>query len=252
MNWVGLYTIIQRENLRTIKIINQVIWPPIVSSLLYILIFGLSLGKNFDVGDVTYLAFLAPGLIIMNVIMTAYEESSSSLFLGKFINYIQELLIAPMSYLELVLGFTFGSVLRSFVIANLIFVVFLFFIKLSIHSILLYLYFILFVSLFFSSIGLIVALWAERFDNLAILNTFFITPLLFFGGVFHSVKLLPELFQKLSLINPLFYMIDGFRYSILGESDLNVVYSVIVVFVLSMIAFFYSLYLFKKGYKLKV
>ena len=93
MNWVGLYTIIQRENLRTIKIINQVIWPPIVSSLLYILIFGLSLGKNFDVGDVTYLAFLAPGLIIMNVIMTAYEESSSSLFLGKFINYIQELLI---------------------------------------------------------------------------------------------------------------------------------------------------------------
>ncbi|HLC73258.1 MAG TPA: ABC transporter permease [Candidatus Nanoarchaeia archaeon] len=252
MNWVGLYTIIQRENLRTIKIINQVIWPPIVSSLLYILIFGLSLGKNFDVGDVTYLAFLAPGLIIMNVIMTAYEESSSSLFLGKFINYIQELLIAPMSYLELVLGFTFGSVLRSFVIANLIFVVFLFFIKLSIHSILLYLYFILFVSLFFSSIGLIVALWAERFDNLAILNTFFITPLLFFGGVFHSVKLLPELFQKLSLINPLFYMIDGFRYSILGESDLNVIYSVIVVFVLSMIAFFYSLYLFKKGYKLKV
>jgi len=251
MNWVGLYTIIQRENLRTIKIINQVIWPPIVSSLLYILIFGLSLGKNFDVGDVTYLAFLAPGLIIMNVIMTAYEESSSSLFLGKFINYIQELLIAPMSYLELVLGFTFGSVLRSFVIANLIFVVFLFFIKLSIHSILLYLYFI-FVSLFFSSIGLIVALWAERFDNLAILNTFFITPLLFFGGVFHSVKLLPELFQKLSLINPLFYMIDGFRYSILGESDLNVIYSVIVVFVLSMIAFFYSLYLFKKGYKLKV
>ena len=252
MNWVGLYTIIQRENLRTIKIINQVIWPPIVSSLLYILIFGLSLGKNFDVGDVTYLAFLAPGLIIMNVIMTAYEESSSSLFLGKFINYIQELLIAPMSYLELVLGFTFGSVLRSFVIANLIFVVFLFFIKLSIHSVFLYLYFILFVSLFFSSIGLIVALWAERFDNLAILNTFFITPLLFFGGVFHSVKLLPELFQKLSLINPLFYMIDGFRYSILGESDLNVVYSVIVVFVLSMMAFFYSLYLFKKGYKLKV
>src|SRR3989344_2740755 len=112
MNWVGLYTIIQRENLRTIKIINQVIWPPIVSSLLYILIFGLSLGKNFDVGDVTYLAFLAPGLIIMNVIMTAYEESSSSLFL----------------------------------------------IKLSIHSVFLYLYFILFVSLFFSSIGLIVAL----------------------------------------------------------------------------------------------
>src|SRR3990167_8053700 len=139
MNLTGLLTIIKRENLRTIKIINQVIWPPIISSLLYIFIFGFSLGANFEVGDVSYLVFLVPGLIMMNIIMTSYEESSSSLFLGKFINYIQELLISPLSYIEIVLGFLFGSILRSFVIANLIFVVFLFFIKLSIHSILLYL-----------------------------------------------------------------------------------------------------------------
>ena len=90
INWTGLYTIIKRENLRTIKIINQVIWPPIISSLLYIFIFGFSLGRNFNVGDVSYLVFLVPGLIMMNIIMTSYEESSSSLFLGKFINYIQE------------------------------------------------------------------------------------------------------------------------------------------------------------------
>lgn len=253
MNWVGLWTIVKRENSRTIKVINQVIWPPIISSLLYILIFGLSLGKNFNIGsEVSYLVFLVPGLIVMNVIMTAYEESSSSLFLGKFINYIQELLVAPLSYLELVLGFLFGSLIRSFVIANLIFIVFLFFVKINIFSWLLYIYFLIFVSLFFACIGLIIALWAEKFDNLAVLNTFFITPLLFFGGVFHSIKLLPEMFQKISLVNPLFYMIDGFRYSMIGKSDVNIIISIIVVFVLAAIAFSYALFLFRIGYKLKV
>ena len=252
MNWVGLWTIIKRENVRSIRVINQVIWPPIISSLLYILIFGFSLGNNFNVGEVSYLTFLVPGLIMMNVIMSAYEESSSSLFLGRFINYIQELLVAPLSYIELVIGFLVGGIIRSFVISSLILVVFLFFVKIGIHSWLIYLYFIFFVSVFFASVGLIVALWAEKFDNLAILNTFFITPLLFFGGVFHSINLLPEFFQKISLFNPLFYMIDGFRYSMLGSSDVNVIYSGLAVFVLALVAFWYAAYLFKKGYKLKV
>ena len=252
MNWVGLWTIIKRENVRSIRVINQVIWPPIISSLLYILIFGFSLGNNFNVGEVSYLTFLVPGLIMMNVIMSAYEESSSSLFLGRFINYIQELLVAPLSYIELVIGFLVGGIIRSFVISSLILVVFLFFVKIGIHSWLIYFYFIFFVSVFFASVGLIVALWAEKFDNLAILNTFFITPLLFFGGVFHSINLLPEFFQKISLFNPLFYMIDGFRYSMLGSSDVNVIYSGLAVFVLALVAFWYAAYLFKKGYKLKV
>jgi len=252
MNWIGLWTLVKREQVRTIKVINQVIWPPIISSLLYILIFGFSLGSNFDVGTVSYLAFLVPGLIMMNVIMASYDESASSLFLGKFINYIQELLIAPMSYFELVLGFLFGSVVRSFFIANIILLVFLFFVHITINNIFLYLYFIIMVSLFFASIGLITALWAEKFDNLAIFNTFFITPLLFFGGVFHSIDLLPEFFRKLSLFNPLFYMIDGFRYSILGTSSVDASISAAVVLVLTIIAFIFSVYLFKKGYKLKL
>src|SRR3989338_2030632 len=117
MNWVGLWSLIMRENVRTIKVINQVIWPPIISSLLYIFIFGFSLGKNFEIGDVSYLVFLVPGLIMMNVIMSSFEESSSSLFLGKFINYIQELLIAPMSYWEIALVFLFYPIcFRNFCI----------------------------------------------------------------------------------------------------------------------------------------
>ena len=250
-NWVGLWTLVKREQMRTLKVINQVIWPPIISSLLYILIFGFSLGRNFDVGEISYLVFLVPGLIMMNVIMASYDESASSLFLGKFINYIQELLIAPLSYIELVLGFLFGSVIRSFFIANIILIVFLFFIDVGIQYVSWYLYFIIMVSLFFASVGLISALWAEKFDNLAIFNTFFITPLLFFGGVFHSIDLLPEMFQKLSLFNPMFYMIDGFRYSVIGSSSANVLTSAFIVFILTVIAFIFSVYLFKKGYKLK-
>ncbi len=250
-NWIGLWTLVKREQVRTVKVINQVIWPPIISSLLYILIFGFSLGKNFDVGEVSYLIFLVPGLIMMNFIMASYDEAASSLFLGKFINYIQELLIAPLSYFELVLGFLFGSVIRSFIIANIILIVFLFFIDVTIKYVFWYFYFIIVVSLFFAAIGLITALWAEKFDSLAIFNTFFITPLLFFGGVFHSIDLLPSMFQKLSLFNPLFYMIDGFRYSIIGSSSIDVFISALVVLILTIIAFIFSVYLFKKGYKLK-
>ncbi len=252
LNWIGLWTIVKREQVRTIKVINQVIWPPIISSLLYILIFGFSVGKNISIDNISYFAFLVPGLIMMNVIMSAYEETSSSLFLGKFINYIQELLIAPLSYIEIIIGFIFGSIVRSFVISTLIFLVFLIFVKVGIYSVWMYLFFIFFVSIFFASIGIIVALWAEKFDNLSILNTFFITPLLFLGGVFHSLKLLPPLFQKISYFNPLFYMIDGFRYSILGTSDVDPVLSSMLVVILAVLAFIVAAVLFKKGYKLKV
>ncbi|HLC63524.1 MAG TPA: ABC transporter permease [Candidatus Nanoarchaeia archaeon] len=251
-NWIGTWTIIKREQVRTIKIINQVIWPPIISSLLYILIFGYAVGKNLHVGQVSYFAFLVPGLIMMNVIMSAYEETSSSVFHARYLNYIHELLMAPLSYWEMIIGYMVGSIIRSFVIGNLILAVFLLFIPLNMHSLLLYLFFILAVSVLFASIGLIVALWAERFDNLAVLNTFFITPLLFLGGVFTSLKLLPEIFQKASLFNPLFYMIDGFRYSMIGSSDINPLYSTLIITFLAIVFFIIAAILFKKGYKLKV
>src|SRR3989344_4017186 len=209
-------------------------------------------GKNIEMGQVSYFAFLVPGLIMMNVIMSAYEETSSSVFHARYLNYIHELLMAPLSYWEMIIGYMVGSIIRSFVIGNLILAVFLLFIPLNMHSLLLYLFFILAVSVLFASIGLIVALWAERFDNLAVLNTFFITPLLFLGGVFHSLKLLPAFFQKFSFFNPLFYMIDGFRFSMLGTSDVNPLYSSLIITILAIASFIIAAVLFKKGYKLKI
>ena len=247
-NWYGVYTIIKREIKRTIKIVNQVVWPPIISTLLYAFVFGISLGSRIkDIDGVPYLQFLIPGLIIMSVIDNSYGEGSASLFIAKFMNSVQEMLVAPLSSLEIVLGYLAGSVIRGVLIGNLIFLISYFVLGVTIKNILLYFLAMILVSLIFSSIGLMVALWAETFDHLAILSTFFITPLVFFGGIFHSVSLLPENLQRLSMYNPLFYMIDVFRYSMTGHSDGSIALGLGVIFGLAVIAFALALRMFGKG-----
>jgi ABC-2 type transport system permease protein len=251
-NWYGVYTILKREIKRTIKIVNQVVWPPIISTLLYAFVFGISLGPRIqDINGVPYLQFLIPGLIIMTVIDNSYGEGSASLFIAKFMNSIQEMLISPLSSFEIVLGYLGGSVLRGVVIGNIIFLLGYFIVGITIKHIVIYFIIMILVSLIFSSIGLVVALWAETFDHLAILSTFFITPLVFFGGVFHSITMLPEKLQLISTYNPLFYMIDVFRYSITGQSDASIVTGFIVVIVLTIVTFLFSLYMFSKGTKLR-
>ena len=247
-----MWTILKREVKRTTKIVNQVVWPPIISTLLYAFVFGISLGTKIkDIEGIPYLEFLIPGLIIMSVIDNSYGEGSASLFIAKFTNSIQELLIAPLSYFEIIMGYVVGGVIRGLLIGNLIFIVTFFIIKISIRHFLLYLLFMIIVSLMFSSIGAVIALWAETFDDLSVLSTFFITPLVFFGGVFHSIKLLPENLQHISLYNPLFYIIDGFRYSVTGVSTVPILRSLLIVLIMSAASFGLVLYLFSKGYKIK-
>lgn len=247
-NWYGVYTIIKREIKRTVKLLNQVVWPPIISTLLYAFVFGISLGQRIkDIEGVPYLEFLIPGLIIMSVIDNSYGEGSASLFIAKFMNSIQEMLVAPLSSFEIVLGYLAGSVIRGVLIGNLIFLISYFVLGVAIKNILLYFLAMILVSLIFSSIGLMVALWAETFDHLAILSTFFITPLVFFGGVFHSVSLLPENLQHLSMYNPMFYMIDVFRYSMTGHSDGSVALGFGVIVGIAVIAFSAALIMFSRG-----
>src|SRR3989338_4586764 len=161
-NLIGLYTLIKRELKRTTKIINQVIWPPLISTLLYIFVFGFSLGTKIkSINDVPYLEFLIPGLIIMSVIDNSYGESSASLFIGRFTYSIQEILIAPLSYFEIVLGYLIGSVLRGLLIGNLIMLLAFLVLGITIKSYFFYLFFMVVVSALFSLIGMIVALWAE-------------------------------------------------------------------------------------------
>lgn len=252
MNGIGFWTIVKRELQRTRVVINQVVWPPLVTTLLYLFVFGLSLGRRItEVEGLPYLTFLLPGLVMMSVIEGAYGEASASLFLLRFTNAIQELLIAPLSAVEIVAGFIVGSIVRGLIIANLVMLCGMVILGLVPQSWLLYLLMLVLVCMFFASLGLVMGLWADKFDHIAIMTTFFITPLVYFGGVFHSVRMLPPQFQAVSLANPLFYMIDGFRYAMTGHSLADPWRDVLIVAVMAAGATAWALILFARGYRLR-
>lgn len=251
-NGVALWTLVKREMIRSLKVINQVIWPPIISTLLYVFVFGFALGHRIQsLQGVTYAQFLIPGLIMLQTIDSSYGESTSSIFQARFMNSIQEMLIAPMSALEIVLGYLLGSLARSYLIAMLITILGVVLVHAWPQNWLLYLGVIALVSLLFSSLGLIFGLWAEKFDHLAALTTFVITPLTFVGGVFTSAQMLPPVLRSLELFNPIFYTIDAFRDSYTGVSYLPLTASLGAIAVLAAIAFAVALRLMATGYKLR-
>ncbi len=201
VNWVALLTLMKREMVRTLKVINQVIWPPVISTVLYVTIFGLALGSRIkSVQGVSYAEFLIPGLIMLQVIDSSYGECSSSVFQGRFMNSIQEMLIAPMSAPEMVFGYILGSLARALVIANIIMVLGWYFVHTLPSNWLLYFCVMAVVSVLFSALGMIFGLMAEKFDHLAVLTTFAITPLVFVGGVFTSAQLLPPALRRAELL----------------------------------------------------
>jgi len=252
VNWVALFTLIKREMVRSLKIINQVIWPPVITTVLYVTIFGLALGSRIkSVQGVSYAEFLIPGLIMLQVIDSSYGECSSSIFQGRFMNSIQEMLIAPMSAGEMVFGYIFGSLARALLIANMIMALGFFFIHTLPSNWLLYFFVMSIVSVLFSALGIIFGLMAEKFDHLAVLTTFAITPLVFVGGVFTSAQLLPPQLRSAELVNPMFYTIDAFRYSYTDQSYLPLWFSVLVICILMVIALGIALRMAYTGYKLR-
>lgn len=251
-NVVGFRTLVKRELKRTFSIINQVVWPPIVSTLLYVLVIGMSLGSRVqtDTG-VPYLAFLIPGLIVLTVIESSYAESSASLFQHRFMNSIQELLTAPLSYLELVGGFILGSLARALLLGNLLMLFLPVFGARWPANPLLYLLLMAAISVLFSAIGLIMGLIAEKWDQIAIPQTFIFMPLIWIGGAFSPLHLLPAPLQIFVWFNPIFYLIDGFRYAVLGVSEAPLWASIGVTLSLSAVSVWLVLALFKRGYKLR-
>jgi ABC-2 type transport system permease protein len=238
--------------IRSLKIINQVIWPPIITTLLYVFVFGLALGSRIpSVQGVSYAQFLIPGLIMLQVIDSSYGECSSSLFQGRFMNSIQELLIAPMSALEIVAGYVLGSLARSLLIAGLITGLGVVLVHIAPHDWPLYFCVIALVSVLFSALGLIFGLVADKFDHIAILTTFVITPLTFVGGVFTSATMLPPPLRNFELFNPIFYTIDAFRRSYTGESYLAPAFSLGMIALLTAIALAVILRMTAIGYKLR-
>jgi ABC-2 type transport system permease protein len=252
VNVVGFESLVKRELVRTFAIINQVIWPPVIQTLLYVFIFGLAIGSRIpSVQGVSYSQFLIPGLIMLQVIEQTYGEGSSSVFQGRFQNWIQELLIAPLSAFELVLGYVVAGVLRAIFIAILIAVLGVALVHTAPSNWFLFFTVVIVVAVLFSSLGIVAGIMAEKFDHLAVTTTFFITPLVFVGGVFTSTQFLPPLARNLSLFNPMFHMIDALRYSYTGLGDAPLWISLVVVCVLAAIAFAAAFGMAATGYKLR-
>ena len=252
INWVGAYTSYQKEVLRFLNVWIQTLFSPLISSLLFLLVLSLAIGsERGNVLEVPFITFLAPGLIAMQVIQQSFSHSSSSFMIGKIQGNIVDLLYAPLSAAEVTISISLAAVTRSFFIAAISIIVFILIIDIKVQH-----YFILLIFTFLSSfimgnIGIIAGLWAEKFDHMATVTNFVIIPLSFLSGTFYTIDRLPNFLQTISKINPFFYMIDGFRYSFIGNSDSSIIIGIIYLSILSFLSWFSAYFLFKKGYKIK-
>jgi ABC-2 type transport system permease protein len=251
-SFIPLLAITRREMHRILRVWSQTLIPPIITSTLYILIFGYSLGSKItDVSGVTYLEFIIPGLLMMGVIMSAYMNTSTSLFISKWSKMVQEWLVAPIPYWQIVISLTFAAIFRAILVGLGVLLISLLFTSIQIHSYFILIYFMLMTSLLFAFAGITTGLWATNFDKMNVFSTFLITPLTYLGGVFYSIKMLPPFWANIAKFNPILYMVDGFRYSFIGVSDVPLIHSMILVFVLATFFFILSIHLFKIGYKLR-
>ena len=220
INWVGLWTLTNREVGRFFSVYRQTVIPGLISSVLYILIFGFTLEQRIsEIQGVSYTMFILPGLIMMNTLTNASSNTSSSMLQMKLLQQLPDLLTAPLSGLEIALAYIIGGTVRGMVNGILVLLVGIILIDLPVASISGTLTFIFLVSWAFSSMGLVMGQLAESWDQLAMIQNFFLTPLSFLGGIFYSITMLPEWAQNLSYINPIYYMINGIRYTILETSD---------------------------------
>jgi len=237
LNFVALKTIVRKEVLRVLRIWVQTIVPPAIMMTLYFIIFGNLIGRRIGtMGGFDYMQYIAPGLIMMSVITNSYGNVVSSFFGAKFGRHIEEMLISPMSNATIIIGHVAGGVLRGVLIGMLVTIIALFFTKLEVRHPFITISIVLLSSIVFALAGFINAVFAKKFDDISIVPTFVLTPLTYLGGVFYSISLLPEFWQKVSLANPILYMVNAFRYGILGTSDIAIgtAYAILLVFVVGL------------------
>lgn len=229
---VAFFTILKKEIKRILRIWLQTLLPPVITMTLYFVVFGQMIGSRIgEMGGVSYMQFIVPGLIMMAVITNSYSNVLSSFFSMKFQGSIEELLVSPLSKHTILLGYVGGGVFRGIVIALLVTIVAQFFTQLAVVNLGVMLMTILGTSVLFSIGGLINAIFARSFEDISIIPSFVLTPLTYLGGVFYSLDNLSSFWQNLSLLNPIVYMVNAFRFGILGHSDVNVWWSLIAILV---------------------
>lgn len=245
----ALKTLVVREMLRFLRIWVQTILPPAITTALYFIIFGNLIGDRIgEMNGLRYIDFIIPGLIMMSVITNSYANVVSSFYGSKFQRNVEEMLVSPMPNYLILLGFTAGGVARGMIVGMVVTLIsFLFSSQIQLQYPLLTLLVVFLTSVLFSLGGFINAAYAKSFDDISIIPTFVLTPLTYLGGVFYSISLLPEFWQQVSMLNPILYMVNAFRYGILGISDINVSAALGVITLFIVALFFYCLSLLKRG-----
>jgi ABC-2 type transport system permease protein len=246
--YVALQTLLLKETLRFLRIWIQTILPPVITTALYFIVFGQLIGAQLGaVEGLSYIQYIAPGLIMMAVITNAYSNVVSSFFSAKFQRHIEEMLVSPLPNTIIVLGFVGGGVARGLAVGIVVTLISLFFADLHWQHPLVTLAVIVLTAVLFALGGLINGIFAKSFDDISIIPTFVLTPLIYLGGIFYSIKMLPPFWQEASLFNPILYMINAFRYGILGVSDIDVrtAFALILLFIATL--FGYSLWLLRRG-----
>lgn len=252
MNWIACQTLLGKEVTRWRKVWMQTVLAPVVTALLYLLVFGHVLEGRVEVfPGVSYTAFLIPGLLMMTVIQNAFANTSSSLIQSKVMGSIVFVLLPPFSALELFLAYIGAAVLRGLAVGVGVFLLAIFYVKVPIDNFFIVLIFAILGSYAMGALGLIAGMWAEKFDQIAAFQSFLIVPLTFLSGVFYSIKSLPEFWYQLSKANPFFYMIDGFRYGFFGQSDQPVMLSLAVMVLAVAILTIICVRMLQSGYKLR-
>jgi len=249
---IALYTLVRRELVRMFRIASQVFLPPVITTTLYFLIFGSLIGPRIGtVQGVSYPTFIAPGLIMMSVIVNSYGNVSTSLFSVRFQKSIEELLISPMRDGLLLFGYVIGGVLRGLIVACLVYLVASFFLSITFSHLPMTLLVVILVAAVFSLAGFTNGMLARNFDDVMLVPTFVLTPLTYLGGVFYSTDMLPSFWQKISMLNPILYMVNALRHVMIGHEEVNFTFAmtIIILMLLSLVAL--NMILLKKGVGLR-
>jgi ABC-2 type transport system permease protein len=253
INWIGFYTLVRREIGRTKRVIGQALIAPFITATLYIFVFGYVVGGKIQtIEGIKYISFVFPGIFSMNLIMAVFGATSFSVFFLKFQKTIEDMLTLPLSYAELVISLIISGIFRAFAITLTLSVVAVTFgVDTLAHPLVLLLY-VLLTSIFFGLLGVVAGVWADNsFEKYGLVNNFILTPLTFLGGSFYSVSMLPEKFRFLVNFNPIFYTVDGIRYSLTGYHEASLVLGIGVLSGLSFVVLIMCVYIFKTGWKLR-
>jgi ABC-2 type transport system permease protein len=248
LNLVALKTLIRKEIIRVLRIWIQTLVPPAITMTLYFIIFGNLIGRRVGTMDgFDYMQYIAPGLIMLAVITNSYGNVVSSFFGAKFGRHLEEMLVSPMSNSTIIIGHVAGGVMRGMFIGLIVTIIALFFTKLEVQHPLITISMVLLSSIVFALAGFINAVFAKKFDDISLVPTFILTPLTYLGGVFYSISMLPEFWQRVSLANPILYMVNAFRYGILGASDIGIERAYLLVTFFIVALFSACMFLMNRG-----